>query len=194
MKENFLNQVIYPLLSFPFSIIYFICMIVGLSLGLGFIITLVGIPLLIGTAAAATLLCKYERIFTNSLLGTGILPLSKVETPSGIWLAFKTRFSDERTWSRIVYLILKFPLNIIGFAVTVTLIFSTVLLLITPVVYRYAWFQTLDLGAYQITSLPNAFVASLLGILIGIFSFYIIKGLAVFFGKIAQVALSDHSL
>jgi hypothetical protein len=53
------------LLSFPLGIFYFVFLVTGFSLGFGLLITLMGIPILVGMVAASYGLGEFERLTTN---------------------------------------------------------------------------------------------------------------------------------
>jgi len=58
----------YLLLSFPLGIFYFVFLVTGFSLGFGLLITLMGIPILVGMIAASYGLGEFEREVSNQLL------------------------------------------------------------------------------------------------------------------------------
>ena len=75
-RQTYLN-LLYLLFSFPLGIFYFVILTSGISLGLGMLITLFGIPILFGILLLWRVFAKFEIILTTTLLDIKISPISK---------------------------------------------------------------------------------------------------------------------
>lgn len=74
----------YILIALPLATLYFCFLATALSTGIGLAITLIGIPILIGTMFAWRWLAGLERILARSLLKEDIVtPYRRV--PPGAW-------------------------------------------------------------------------------------------------------------
>ena len=87
------RNLLYLLLAFPFGILYFVALTTGLTLGIGLVVTLLGIPLLITVVVGSRRLAAFERAVANKLLGLAIQAPDDVETgvDEGIWSRARAR-------------------------------------------------------------------------------------------------------
>ena len=133
-KQTYLN-LIYLLIAFPLGIFYFIFLTTGISLGLGLIITLIGIPLLALMTVAWYGLGIFERTLTINLLGIKIPKMSNnAFKEKTLWKKLKKHLSNSATWKSLVYLFIKFPMGILSFVLMVTLISISISFIATPLV------------------------------------------------------------
>ena len=73
-RQTYLNM-IYLLISFPLGIAYFVFLVTGISLGLGLVITLIGIPLLVLMTFLWYWVGIFERELSSHILGIDISPV-----------------------------------------------------------------------------------------------------------------------
>jgi len=194
-KQTYLN-LIYLLIAFPLGIFYFIFLTTGISLGLGLIITLIGIPLLALMTVAWYGLGIFERTLTINLLGIKIPKMSNnAFKEKTLWKKLKKHLSNSATWKSLVYLFIKFPMGILSFVLMVTLISISISFIATPLVYYLSLripamdFATIN-GIKLITSYGPTFILSIIGIFFLFISFHILNGLAYVSGLFAQILLS----
>jgi len=193
-SQTYLN-IFYLLLSFVLGIFYFVFLVTGLSLGLGLIITLIGIPILFGTLLLWRVLAGFERQLTISILGIDI-PFVSIKESEGIWEKVKAYLNDSFTWKSLVYLFIKFPLGIISFVVLVTLLSVALGLIATPILYHLIEIGILH-RAFCITSSGICFINSYFtSIIVGIFGVFLLfiflhalNGLAHISGLLAKSML-----
>jgi hypothetical protein len=187
-KPQTWRNVGYLLLAFPLGIFYFVFLVVGLSLGFGLIITLLGIPLLVGVMAGAYGLGEFERAITNYLLGIDTPASHRLSVPEGWWAKVKTLITSSETWKRILYLFLEFPLGIVGFtlAVVTGAMFA---LVVSPLFYTQGWWaEGFDwLSSWWVVDEPwEALVVAIGGILVGFVGLHVMNGVAGLWGIIAK--------
>jgi two-component system phosphate regulon sensor histidine kinase PhoR len=129
-------RIFYLMLTFPLGLIYFIVIIVGLSLGLGLIFIFVGFFVLIGTLFVWLLFARLERELAIHLLGAHIRPMSVPDpTPLSLWQRLLKTLSDSVTWKSLVYLLIEFPFGIFAFTIGITLISVSLSLVLYPAIY-----------------------------------------------------------
>ena len=114
----------YLLLGLPLGILEFVLVVTGLSLGLGLVVTLLGIPVLVATLLLVRALASFERRLAWTLLEA---PLPHVRTlpdePDGVfWARLRNLVLSGRTWRELVFLLLRLPLGIVDFVVVTTLV------------------------------------------------------------------------
>ena len=188
-RQSYMN-LLYLLLSFPLGIFYFVFLVVGLSLGFGLFITLLGIPILILVLILSRVFARVEVILTNELLEMEIEIEPFVRRVNGFWDYLKRLLTDAGTWKDMGYLFLKFPMGIINFVFTVTLIAVTVAFLSVPFVYRISG---LHLSLAVINNFNKAMLLFVFGIFVGILSLHILNGLAYLNREFARVMLAGKT-
>jgi hypothetical protein len=132
------RNIFYLLLSFPLGLIYFVFLVVFLSLGLGTLIIWIGAFILLMTFMAVRGFTAMERQLTVSMLRTSIPDRRPRHSPapptnqSAFDRAKHLVFSRE-SWAGIVYLMVKFPLGVVSFVLTVALLPVSIALMLTPI-------------------------------------------------------------
>ena len=117
------GALLYLLFSLVTGILYFTWAITGISLSLGFLILIIGLPFAGLFLLSVRGIALVEGRIVEALLGIRMprRPLFYRKT-MGWWQSFKTMVSDRHTWLSLVYMILQLPLGIIYFTVSITLI------------------------------------------------------------------------
>jgi hypothetical protein len=115
---------VYLLLGLPIGVFDFVLIVTGLSLGLGLLITLLGIPVLIGTLLVANALATFERRLAWSLLDAPMprLPVGPEPADGFFWRRLRSLVTSRRTWLEVGFLLLRLPMGILDFTVAVTIV------------------------------------------------------------------------
>jgi uncharacterized membrane protein len=128
------GALLYLLFSLVTGILYFTWAITGVSLSLGLLVLVIGIPIaglfILSTRGLALL----EGRMVEALLGIRMphRPLFS-KKDQGLWGKFKSLITDKYTWFSIVYMMLQLPLGIIYFSVFVTLFAVSLYMTVTPI-------------------------------------------------------------
>jgi len=113
----------YLLSSLPLALAGFVLVVTGLSLGLGLMITLLGVPVLVVTLLGARHLAAIERGRAGALLCARLpRPRRRAPQPGGIWVSFVNLLTDRTTWSAVVFLLLWLPLSILDLTVALVIV------------------------------------------------------------------------
>jgi len=208
-KQNFLNtawqaqsyrNILYLLLALPLGMVYFTMLVTGLALGLGLLITWIGVPILLVTFAAVWRLATFEQALTVWLLGTQI-PKTTSKTTDGetLWRRFQIYLLHTGTWKSLAYLLVKLPLGVLSFSVSVTLIILAAGLVSVPFIYAVApssvnlHLVSSPLLNWEVDSLGKALLCSILGIGVGVISIHLMNGLAFLLGQFARLMLASSA-
>jgi hypothetical protein len=181
----------YLLLAFPLGIAYFVFLVTGLSLGFGLIITLLGIPILVGVLAGAYGLGDFERRITNELLACDTQAAHRLAVQGGLWPKVKALVGSSETWKRVGYLFLEFPLGIVGFTL-VTTSAAFFALVATPVFYTQDWWITdsdWPFSWWAVDTIGESLLVAVAGVLVGYVLLHAINALAMAWGRFAQLML-----
>ena len=111
----------YMLLSLATGIVYFTVVTTGLSLSLGLAVLIIGIPFAILFIGIVRLLALVEGRMVEVMLGER-MPRRPLYAERGVPLLTRIgrMFTDPRTWSTVLYMLLMLPLGIVYFTVAVT--------------------------------------------------------------------------
>ncbi len=198
--KTYLNLV-YLLLAFPLGLAYFIFLVVGITTGVPLVIVWVGLFILAAVFAIWYALVAFERQMAIKLLGEDIPPMNQKDTTGmSLWQKLVVAVKNPVTWKGLVYLFAKFPLGLVSFIVLVTLISLSASLIGAPFYYQYVHPQvnfTVNNALWNpvwiIDTLPEALLASAVGLLIGLVSLHVFNGLAWISGKFARLMLGNFS-
>lgn len=180
----------YLLLALPLGVLWFTLIVTLVSTGIGLAITLIGIPVLIGTVYAMRWMAQAERGMVRGMLGRDVEVHYRTSDDPRWWPAFQARLADPQTWKDLVYLVVQLPLGIVWFTLTVVFISVPVTLLGAPL-YFYAVPDGVDVGVWNIDTVGGAVALMLLGLPIAWLSLRAIDGLAFLHGQWATFLLAS---
>ena len=169
------TAVTHHLLGLPLGTAYFTWFAIGLATGLGFAITLIGIPLLTLVLASVRPLLAGERALANSLLGTDIPAAPLAPTGNGWWDRLKAYWTDTPTWRGLAYLIARFPAGLLTFCTVVTAYASAGYLIAAPII---APFGGMELGIWEPDTWYQGFALVPAGLVALVAAGWISEGLA----------------
>lgn len=122
MKTAFratLAQSAYALAAMPIAIVAFTVILTGLAVGAGLLITIIGLPILAMTAYLARGFAHAERASARAALGVDAPTPAYREAEDGGWLRRTLApLGDPQSWLDIGFALLRLPLGIISFTLT----------------------------------------------------------------------------
>ncbi len=169
---------IHLLLNLPLGILWFPLLVAGVALGLGLLITLLGIPVLVGTGWLVRALGHFERQRCSALLGLALRdPYRPVVEDTG-WLARLAAIGkDPATWRDFVFLMLRLPVGIFTFTAVVTSWAIALGMLLSPFTFGLGLFR-LDFFWWTFDGPIAAMIVTLGGVVMVIVATWITRGLA----------------
>ena len=200
-------RVSYLLLAFPLGTLYFIVIVTGLSVGVGLVIIIVGLPILVATLLCWLLFARMERELAIHLLGAQIRPMSVPDrVQRSLWQRLLKILGDPVTWKSLVYVSLEFPFGIFSFTLAVTLISISLAFVLYPVEYIVvsALFKQGAIGGAMNGSMwpgvtingqidPNVvagfLVVSAFGAVLGVASLALLNGTGWLWARFAEIML-----
>ena len=151
------------LLNLFFGIVWFTLIITGLSVGFGSLITLIGIPVLIGTLLFGRVIGAVERARCRWLLDTAVAsPFHPLGGTGSLWDRFKAIIGDGAAWKALAFGLVSLPFGVLTFVVTVVL-WSVGLTGVTFPLYGWALSQ--GEGGLQLGLAERVVVSVLYGLL-----------------------------
>jgi uncharacterized membrane protein len=157
----------YMLLSLATGIFYFTWVVTGISLSVGLAILIIGIPFVILFFGSVRMFSLLEGRIVEVMLGER-MPRRPLYSSRGMpWLArIGEMFSDPRTWTTLLYMLLMLPLGIIYFTLAITLLSVSLSFIAAPimVVTGYATINQ-DYDGWMVLGLENGIFGTSLGYL-----------------------------
>jgi hypothetical protein len=210
-KSTLTGNIAFLILSLPLSLVYFIVTIVGFSLGVGTLIIWIGLPILFATLYLVHGMAIIERNMVSSLLHMPHpdQPYERVPV-QGFMRRFGSLLRDPYTWTSLFYMLLiKLPLSIISFVLTLIFLLLSIGLTLLPLAYLIHLFIDLILiksgvqpgqdtiipyflevrGSFEPQMFIRSFVGVPLGIVLGFITRLMIRSLASFSGVLANAML-----
>lgn len=140
------TAVMYMLLALATGILYFMIAVTGLSMSVGLAITLIGIPFFLLFLALVRILSLVEGRLIEAMLGVRMprRPLYE-HRDNGILARIGHMFTDARTWTTLLYMVIQLPLGLVyfitvavGFSVSLAALFAPLGLAFGA---QYFWFE-----------------------------------------------------
>jgi len=183
----------YMLLAMATGIIYFTVAVTGLSLSVGLSILIIGVPFVVLFIGVVRVLSLVEGRIVEVMLGVR-MPRRPLYRNRGQPLLTRigAMFTDARTWTTLLYLVLMLPLGIIYFVIAVTMTSVGLAMSATPFVY-VAWRMGLVSVEHDMTfnfGMVPAWIGAPLSMVIGVFLLFAVlhvaKGVAAIHGGLAK--------
>jgi hypothetical protein len=128
------GSLLYMFLSLVTGILYFTWAVTGLALSLGLSVLIIGLPFFLFFLASIRLFALLEGRLVESLLGVRLPRRPQFASQAGsIWVRLRSWLQDRRTWTTLLYMVLKLPLGIISFVLFTVLTSISLALLAAPV-------------------------------------------------------------
>ncbi len=148
--------------AIPLGVAWLVMLVVGWALGLGLIITLLGIPILVGLAYAVRECARFERGLLDMVVGTRLAGPVRPVWAGSFLSTLARQGSDPRVWREQAYLLLRFVAGVpVAFVVLGVIGFSLQLIL-APTYYRVN--GALDGNFWNVNTLPEALLLVPLGL------------------------------
>jgi uncharacterized membrane protein len=191
----------YMLLALPTGIFYFTWAVAGISLSIGLSILIFGIAFAVLFFGTVRVLALVEGRLVEVMLGVRMPRRPPYVLRHQGWGArVKALFTDPRSWSTLLYMVLKLPLGIVYFAIAVAGIAMSLGLLFAPIAAVLQQRGVFDDGpgfywdgqlvAPPLILAPLAFIA---GVVLLFSVLHLARGIARFQGALAKALLVPSS-
>lgn len=185
------SALLYLMISMLTGIFYFTWVSVGLSLSLGLLILIIGLPLAAAFILSVRGLSLVEGRMVEALLGVR-MPRRAVyqRRRPGWWQWFKGTVSDRYTWLSIIYMFIQLPLGIFYFSLFICLISLLLFGFAAPFLQLFFNVPILTIGGiYYYLAAWMLPLTVIIGILIGFASLHLAKALGRWHGELARALL-----
>jgi Putative sensor len=149
------GSLLFMFLSLVTGILYFTWAVTGVSLSAGLGILIVGLPFMLLFLASVRLLSLLEGRLVESLLGVRMPRRPQLAASrGGLWERLRSWLADRRTWTTLLYMVLKLPLGIVSFTVFTVLMTLSLSLLAAPVAQQFMDEPLFIFGRYHALWVP----------------------------------------
>ncbi|MFB6227251.1 MAG: sensor domain-containing protein [Halobacteriales archaeon] len=208
-KRTYANMA-YLLARFPLGIAYFTVFVTGLSLGVALTPLVVGIPILAGVLALAGYVGRVEAGLLREVLGRDVTWSTADAGELALWPYLKTVATRPSNYLLAVFALVSFALGIALFTGLTIWFTLAVVLALAPVLYwmpgvEYGQVTTTDaievgpasvsadtVNQLSVTTLPEALVASVLGVAILIVGLHVVNGTAALLANVTEGLLATR--
>ncbi|WP_380164848.1 sensor histidine kinase [Jannaschia sp. R86511] len=114
------RDTLYVLLGLPLAVLSFSLVVTGLAASLGLLVTLLGIPLAVGTLLLARGLAVVERGRLRLLDDRPLPPPGHRRPGTGGWRGLLARLRDPQSWLDVLHALVVLPVAVVTFVVATT--------------------------------------------------------------------------
>ena len=173
--------------AIPLGTAWFVMVVTGWSLGLGLLITLLGLPVLLGLAYAVRGAAFLERRLAGALLGTPLAPPARRPWSGSLPRALWGWAGDPVAWREQAYLLLRFVAGLPLAVAVISVVGAGLQALAAPAYYHAG--DGIDFGAWRVDTLGEAFLLVPAGIVVLALSVPLIAGAAALWAALARGVL-----
>ncbi len=185
---------VFLLVNLFFSTLWFVLLVTMFTVSVGLAIVWVGVPLLAVTLVLARGASTFERAWTRTMLEVDIpSPYRPLPDEGGLLPKMKAVVTDPASWRDFGYWMLMFPVSIVEF--TAMVVFWPVVLCLIAYPFYYTNLPTYfivdlpDGGEWAVNSFSSALLVTVVGLLLGLLTLPLVRGLGRMHGLLASWAL-----
>ena len=188
------TALLFMLLAFVTGLFYFVWAVVGFSLSLSLMLMIFGLPFSLLFLSSVRLLSLVEGRIVEVMLGIR-MPRRPVHPGNGksrpIMERIKEVFTDPRTWSTLLSMVLKLPLGVVDFALFVSLGSISLWLLVAPITDLFAPAMWIDINGVDYYHIPWIItpVISVIGLILLTLLMHVARGMGWVHGHLAKSLL-----
>jgi Putative sensor len=144
------GALLYMFLSLATGILYFTWAVTGMALSLGLSVLIIGLPFFLFFLASVRLFALLEGRLVESLLGVRMPRRPQFAGRGGsLWQRLRSRLADRRTWTTLLYMVLKLPLGVVSFSLFTALLSLSLSLLAAPIAQLLFDTSIIHVGRYE---------------------------------------------
>ncbi|MBN1371255.1 MAG: sensor domain-containing protein [Anaerolineaceae bacterium] len=185
------GSLLYMFIAFVTGILYFTWVVTGLSLSVGLMILIIGIPIALVFLLSVKGVALLEGRLVEALLGERMPRRPLFSQPGlGFMQRFKSLLGDQQTWLSMLYMFLQLPIGTFYFILAVTLNSLGLALLVAPVFQMITKIPIIYLGNGGILLPPWLLVLCMFGgLAILTLSMHLVRAIGAVHGRYAKQLL-----
>ncbi|MEN5394977.1 sensor domain-containing protein [Stenotrophomonas sp. TWI377] len=178
----------YMLLSLATGTFFFTWVVTGLSLSLGLMVLIIGIPVAVLFFGSVRGLSLLEGRLVEALLGERMPRRPTYSDRSRSWLQrIGDMFTDGRTWLTLLYFVLMLPLGIVYFTIATTLLSTSIGFIWTPVAALFSSdYVGIHIDGIQMLPIWVTPLLAIIGVLLLFATLHLARGIGHLHGMMAK--------
>lgn len=178
----------YMLLSLATGTFFFSWVVTGLSLSLGLLVLIIGIPVAVLFFGSIRGLSLLEGRLVEALLGERMPRRPRYSEQGRSWLQrIGDMFTDGRTWLTLLYFVLMLPLGIVYFTVAVTLLSLSLAAIWAPVAALFSLsVPSIYIDGSNVLPVAATPILAVLGVLLLFATLHLARGVGRLHGLLAK--------
>jgi len=178
----------YMLLSLATGTFFFTWVITGLSLSLGLMVLIIGIPVAVLFFGSVRGLSLLEGRLVEALLGERMPRRPTYSDRSRSWLQrIGDMFTDGRTWLTLLYFVLMLPLGIVYFTIATTLLSTSIGFIWAPVAALFSSdYVGIHIDGIQMLPIWVTPLLAIIGVLLLFATLHLARGIGHLHGMMAK--------
>ncbi len=182
-------RMLYLVIGLPLGLFYAVFIFGAIVLGIALSPIGIGVLLLIGLAMGSWILLAIDRELAVLLIGVELDPLITPKAESdGFVASAKMYFTHSGTWKSLGYLIMRFPLGVITFAIVFVVIGVASTLTAAPITLLLT---DLDLGVWKVDEMWESLILAAFGPPAGIIALFIVDRVALAYARVINAAITS---
>ena len=162
VRRSTYGNIAYVWLAFPLGLLYFILLTTGSALSIGLSLLWIGLAVMVAMVLSIRGLGNFERLLSRWLLGEPVAMPAGAAGEMKAWPRLKSILKDSATWKGGLFLLVKFPVGLTCWIVSVASFAISFAFLLSPLEYR----STLYLGDWTFHDPTGGFLLSAFGALL----------------------------
>ena len=130
-RRSTYGNIAYVWLAFPLGLVYFVLLTTGSALSIGLSLLWIGLVVMVAMVLSIRGLGNFERLLSKWLLGEPVAMPSAAARETKTWPWLKSILRDPATWKGGLFLLVKFPIgltcwivSVVSFAVSLAFLFA----------------------------------------------------------------------
>lgn len=131
VRRSTYGNIAYVWLAFPLGLLYFVLLTTGSALSIGLSLLWIGLVVMVALVLSLRGLGNFERLLSTWLLGEPVAMPSGAAGETKVWPWLKSILKDPATWKGALFLLVKFPVglmcwivSVVSFAVSLAFLFA----------------------------------------------------------------------
>ncbi|HEX6096880.1 MAG TPA: sensor domain-containing protein [Thermoanaerobaculia bacterium] len=188
-RQSTYRNIAYVWLAFPLGLAYFVLLTTGSALSIGLSLLWIGLVVMLAFVLSLRGLGNFERLLSTWLLGEPVALPSGAAAGTKVWPWLKSILKDPATWKGALFLLVKFPIGLTCWIVSVVSFAVSLAFILAP----FDNGGTIYFGDWTIADPTGGFLISAFGALLLLVTLHIHNGMGALWRFMARHLLTPRA-
>lgn len=189
-QRNTYANIAYVWLAFPLGLAYFVLLTTGSALSIGLSLLWIGLAIALVFVLSIRGLGNFERLLSKWLLGEPVAMPSGAAAETKTWPWLKSILKDSATWKGALFLLIKFPIGLTCWVVSVVSFAISLAFILAP----FEQGGTIYLGYLTIDDPTGGLLISAFGALLLLITLHVHNAMGALWRFMARTLLAAREL